>query len=242
MNERIVSFTREKLPHFFKYAKDKKDNQVVERNQSFVNKLDDVVPNPKINCRKLGLGKIDYTLMMSDPTIECRVAFTDKGKLIKEKTDPLIVKYCDFDRKYYFSVDAAISSEGDQLSSDKFAKRALKYKQMANEIKHELSQFGHDDKEVADILVKFLYGVKNAKNKTVLWMCYGDYIVENLERYFKPQMKAVQCVDCGEWFEVGIFDSATCRCDECSKEYKRELKRLKMQRYRERKRAVDPTL
>lgn len=236
----ISSFTKEKLPHFFVYAKDKCDDQVVACNESFVNKLERMIPNPKINCRKLGLGKIDYTLMMDNPDIECVAAFTDKGKLIKDETDPLIVKYCDFDREYYFSVDAAISSEDDQLATDRFAKKALRYRQMAAYIKTELSQFGYNDREVTDILVKFLYGMKNAKNKTVLWMCYGDYIVENLERYFKPQTKAVQCVDCGKWFDVGIFDSATERCCECAKEHKRELARLRKRRQRENQRHATP--
>lgn len=241
VNEKIVAFTKEKLPYFFKYAKGKNDSQVVERNQSFVNKLDTMIPNPKINGRKLGLGEIDYRLMMSNPNIDFTVAFNDKGKLIKEETDPLIVKYCEFDREYYFTVDAAISSDDEQQSSDRFAKKVMKYRQMSDKIKSELSQFGYSDREIADILVKFLYGIKNSKNKTVLWMCYGDYIVENLERIFKPQTKAVQCVDCGEWFEVNVFDSATCRCSNCVVEHKRELKRLKMQRYRDRKKNVDPT-
>lgn len=232
IDDEITVFTKERLPHFFKYAKDKNDSQIVEHNQSFVNKLDKMIPNPKINCRKLGLGKIDYTLMMSNPDIECKVAFTNNGKLVKEETDPLIVRYCDFDREYYFSVDAAISGEDEQQSTDRFAKKAMKYKQMSDRIKSELSQFGYSDSEVADILVKFLYGIKNSKNKTVLWICYGDYIVGNLERYFKPQTKVVQCVDCGEWFEVGIFDSATCRCDSCVVEHKRELARLRKKKQR----------
>lgn len=229
INEKITAFTNEKLPHFFKYAKDKNDGQIVECNESFVNKLDKIVPNPKISCKKLGLGKIDYTLMMSDPTIDVKVKYTDNGRLVKEETDPLIVKYCEFDREYYFSIDAAISSEDEQQSTDRFAKKVMKHKQMSDRIKHELSQFGYSDQEVADILVKFLYGKKTAKNKTVLWMCYGDYIVENLERYFKPQTKAIQCVDCGEWFNVGIFDSATERCSDCYKEYRKAY-------YREKKR------
>lgn len=235
VNDKIVSFTKERLPHFFKYAKGKGDSQIVERNKSFVNKLDDMIPNPKINSRRLGLGEIDYRLMMSNPDIEFDIAFNDKGRLIKEETDPLIVKYCEFDREYYFTVDAAISNDDDQQSNDRFAKKVMKYRQMSDKIKFELSQFGYSDSEIADILIKFLYGIKNSKNKTVLWMCYGDYIVENLERIFKPQTKAVQCVDCGEWFEVNVFDSATCRCSNCVVEHKRELARLRKQKQRNNK-------
>lgn len=198
-----------------------------------MNKLNKIIPNPRINCKKLGLGKIDHTLMMSNPDIECKVSFSDNGRLIKEDTDPIIVKYCEFDREYYLSMDAAILND-DSQSNDKFMKKSLKYEQITNMIKSELSQFGRSDEEIADILVKFLYGIKNGKNKTALWMCYGDYIVENLERIFKPQTKVIQCIDCGEWFEVSIFDSATDRCNKCYDEYRKQRK-LETQRERRRK-------
>lgn len=96
--ELITGFTKDPLPHFFVYAKDKKLHQVSDINNSLVNKLNDIIPNPRINCRKLGLDKIDYALMMRDVRTECRISFTDRGKIIKEETDPLIVKYCELNR------------------------------------------------------------------------------------------------------------------------------------------------
>lgn len=245
VKEIITSYTNENVPHFFKYAKDKDDDRVAIQNDSFVNKLDSKIANPRINCRKLGMGQIDYRFLMNDPDIECKVSFTDKGKLIKEDTDPLIVKYCELNKSHHFAIDSTLkfdnSFSAEVLSKSKL-RHDMKYRKVYDGIKEELSCFGYTDHEVADILVKFLYGIKQSKHKSALWLCYGDIIVENLERYFKPQTKAVKCVDCGEWFEVGIFDSATCRCNNCSVEHKRELKRLKMQRYRDRKKAVDPTL
>ena len=220
VNEMITAFTNELLPHFFKYAKDKTDSQVVDANLSFVNKLDKLIPNPRINCRKLGLCEIDCSLMMNDPWAKF------------DEDDPLIQKYKEFDREYYFSIDAAISSEDEQQSGDRFAKKVLKYNSMSEKIRNELSKFGYSEIEITDILVKYLYGKKNSKNKTVLWMCYGDYIVNNLERYFKPQTKVIQCEDCGEWFEVNIKDNESCRCFECAKEHKRELARLRKQKQR----------
>lgn len=245
IKELITNYTNENVPHFFKYAKDKDDDRVAKQNDSFVNKLDSKIINPRINCRKLGIGRIDYKFLMNDPDIECRVSFTDKGKLVKEETDPLIVKYCELNKLHHFAIDSTLkfdnSFSAEVLSKSKL-RHDMKYRKVYDEIKKELSCFGYTDYEVADILVKFLYGIKQSKHKSALWLCYGDIIVENLERYFKPQTKAVKCVDCGEWFEVGIFDSATCRCNDCSIEHKRELKRLKMQRYRDRKKIVDPTL
>ena len=214
INEKITAFTNQLLPHFFKYAKDKNDSQVIEANKSFVNKLEKLAPNPKISCKKLGLGEIDYMLLMDDPLIDF------------DENDPLIKKYCSFDREYYFTIDAAISGEDEQQAGDRFAKKVLKYKQMSERVRYELSQFGYSEKEVADILVRFLYGKKTNRNKTIFWICYGDYIVKNLERYYKHNVKTIQCVDCGEWFEVPRDKKhlKTCRCDECDIEYKSNLK------------------
>ena len=107
-----------------------------------------------------------------------------------------------------------------------------KYKKIINEVKYELSQYGYDDIEVTDILVKYLYGIKESKYKDLLWTCYGEYILDNLEKHLRYKTKVIQCVDCGEWFEVSIKDTKTCRCEECIVEHKRELARLRKQKQR----------
>ena len=235
VKELVTSFTKENVPHFFKFAKDKEEHQVSKLNNSFVNKLNKIIPNPRINCRSLGIGKIDYKLLMSNPDIECIVKFTDKGKLIKEKTDGLIVKYHELNKKHFLSLDSILKVEqtfSPDILMNSQLRQSLKYSSLINEIKTELSKFGYNDTEVADILVKYLYGIKESKHKLTLWLCYGDYIYENLSRHLKYQTKSIQCVDCGEWFNVGIKDNKTCRCSECNVEYKREQTRLRVQKYR----------
>lgn len=203
-------------------------------NNSFVNKLNKVIPNPRINCRRLGLGKIDYNLLMNNPYIECKVKL-DRGRLVEEETDPMIVKYCELNSNHHFSIDNVSNSDKSKSKND------LKYELVRNEMRNELSKFGYSDVEVADILIKFLYDVKNSRHKDALWLCYGDIIVENLERYFKPQTKAIQCVDCGEWIEVGIFDSKTDRCEDCYKEYRKNYYREKKREQRlKKKMSTDP--
>lgn len=233
----ITEFTKDLLPHFFIYAKDKKDNQVSDINASLVNKLNDIIPNPRINCRKLGLDKIDYKLMMHNAGAVCEVAFTDSGKIIKEKTDPLIVKYCELNKKYQFALNDAVKGfSSDDLSKSKM-RRDLKYKAISKHIIDELSAYGYSDVEIVDILVKYLYGIKNGKNKMALWLCYGNIVYDNLSRNVKPKTKEIQCVDCGKWFNVDIKDNETCRCDECYKEYRREYKRIKEKERRNRLRG-----
>lgn len=235
VRELVTSFTKENVPHFFKYAKDKEEHQIMELNNSFVNKLNNIIPNPRINCRGLGLKKIDYTLLMGNPNIECKVCFTDRGKLIKEETDPLIVKYCELNKKYGYVINNAAqvdkSFSTDVLKNSQI-RQNLRYKSIYDEVKLELSQFGHTESEIADILVKFLYGIKESKHKMVLWLCYGDYIYNNLSKHIKLQTKTIQCVDCGEWFNVNTKDNKTCRCDECNVEHKRNLTRLRVRRHR----------
>ena len=110
-------------------------------------------------------------------------------------------------------------------------KKNVLYKKIVNEVKYELSQFGYSEQEVSDILVKYLYGIKQSEYKDLLWTCYGEYIYDNLSRNIKVKYKEIQCVDCGKWFEVSVFDSAKCRCKECQKENEKNLRKIRNRRY-----------
>lgn len=236
----ITKYTKDPLPHFFIYAKDKKDHQVVGANSSLVNKLDGkigedyVIPKHNINLKNIGIGEIDYELLMNNPDIECKVAFTDNGRIIEEETDPLIVAYNKLNKQHRFILDNAMRID-KTFSVDTIRKSQLKYdlkyKKAVNEIKYELSQYGYDDGEIADILVKFLYGIKNSKHKTALWFCYGDEIFSNLEKNVKPQTREKQCVDCGEWFNVGKDNKRTIRCEECQLEQRERVVSKKNAKY-----------
>lgn len=236
IHQRIIAHTKLNVPYFFTYAKDKEDWQVCEANESFVNKLSGVIPNPRINCRGLKLGEIDYKLLMKNPDIDCEVAFTDKGKLIKEKTNPVIVKYCELNSKHHFQINNMAyvdeTFSGGVLIKSQIREN-LKYQNISKEVKTELSQFGYTESEITDILVKYLYGIKKSKHKVALWLCYGDYIYQNLQQHFKLQTKSIQCVDCGEWIEVSVKDNRTCRCAVCALEHKRELTKKRVQKHRQ---------
>lgn len=236
MNEEINSYTNQRLPHFFKYAKDKRDGQIVDVNDSFVNKLERMIPNPRINFRKLSIGPIDYTLMMHDPDIDVECSLTSNGRLIEEETNPVIVEYCRFDKRHYMSVDSTINLSNTN-KGESYMRMRSKNAKMVNEVRTALSRFGYDDVEIADILVKYLYGIRKSANKTMLWLAYGDVIYRNLSEKLRPQTKEVQCVDCGEWFEVPVNDGMSYRCESCEKERQRELSRIRMQNMRKRKQS-----
>ena len=233
IHDKITSFTNKKLPHFFTYAKDKTIDQVEDINNSLVNKLNSKIINPRINSRSVGLKPIDYTKLVSNPDIECRVVFNKNGKINEDLSDPMIVKYYELNQQYHFKVnmECAELTRGDLLSNTQY-KQDLFFKRIANEIRFELSQFGYSESEIVDILVKLLYYVKPSKHKSVLWFCYGKQIFENIEKNIKSKTKIVQCLDCGKWIEVALKDTKTCRCEDCSKEHQRELTRLRVQRHR----------
>ena len=125
-------------------------------------------------------------------------------------------------------MECAETTRGDLLNNTQY-KQDLFFRRIANEIRCELSQFGYNESEVVDILVKLLYYIKPSKHKSVLWFCYGKYIFENIKKNIKSKTKVIQCVDCGEWIEVDIKDNETCRCKECYVEYRKIY-------YREKKR------
>lgn len=236
MNEEINSYTNQRLPHFFKYAKDKKDRQIIDANDSFVNKLERVIPNPRINFRKLNVGQIDYTLMMHNPDIEVDCSLTSNGRIIEEETNPVIVEYCKFDKQHYMSVDSTINLSNTN-KSESYMRMQMKNSRMVDEVRIAISKFGYDEGEIVDILVKYLYGIRKSANKTMLWLAYGDVIYRNLSEKLRPQTKEVQCVDCGEWFEVPVNDGMSYRCESCEKERQRELSRIRMQNMRKRKQS-----
>lgn len=241
IKERIAFYTKENVPHFFKYAKDKEDHQVASVTQSFVNKLDELIPNPRISCKYIKsngkngrLEKPDYTLMMSNPDIEVKIVKTESGRLI-EGTNPVILKYIEKSKEFGQKISSVAVSKN--IPRDAICKTQIRadllYGNIAHDVKQELSQFGYSEIEIADILVKYLYGIKESKYKDLLWTCYGEHLYENLRRNKKLKIKVVQCIDCGEWFEVSNKDNKTCRCLSCYSEYRRNYYKENKRKNRE---------
>lgn len=219
INEQISKFTNAKLPAFFEYAKDKERSQVKGRNQSFVNKIYDRIPNKPINTRGMNLGKIDYKVMMENSNIIC-------SKEVSELYDELNKQY-----RYM------INMKDEYIDN-------LRY--VACKIRDEFSKFGYSDETITDMLVEYLYG-RDKRYKQLLWFCYGQYVVNNLKKNneaekelkeenrkikYKPT-KTIQCIDCGEWFEVDINNKRACRCNECQHQKQLEYQRISMKKSRQ---------
>lgn len=227
--QEIQRYTRMKLPYYFKFAKDKEDEQVEPINNCFVNKILSSIPSPRISCKytkdngkKGRLEKPDYRLLMSNPDLE-----------FNEAVKPVISKYKECAREY--GKKMSVKTENNlphEILTKTQIKQNFAYQQIIRNLKDELSKFGYSECEVSDILVKYLYDVKNSKSKDLLWLCYGDCLYKNLSKHIKPQFKEIQCIDCGEWFMVVNKDNRTNRCEKCYAEFRKNYYKINKRKQR----------
>ena len=195
--ENITYYTSHKLPAFFEYAKDKEKKQIEERNNSLVNQIYPRIPNKAINTRGVQFDKLDYRMLMSNRNVIC-------SKEVSSLYDKR-------NKEYHYMIDMK-----DEYTDN------LRY--LACSIRDEFSQFGYSDETIANMLVEYLYG-NNKRYKQLLWFCYGQYIVNNLENNLDVRKtKYIQCIDCGEWVEVDI-KSKSVRCNKCQLEENKRKKR-----------------
>ena len=145
----------------------------------------------------MNLGKIDYKVMMENSTIICS----------KEVSD----LYDKLNKQYRYMINM----------KDEYIDN-LRY--VACKIRDEFNKFGYSNETITDMLIEYLYG-RDKRYKQLLWFCYGQYIVNNLENNISvKKTKVIQCIDCGEWFEVDV-SSKRIRCDECFKLERKEHNR-----------------
>ena len=239
VTEQISYYTKSQVPHFFKYAKDKDNSQVATINNSIVNRLDNIIPNPRLNFRKLDVGKVDYRLLMKNPDIKFAITVNKNGQLIEKGTEPLVFDFCQKSHTYHFDLDRRkYSYEKDIEKLNAFKKKLQS--DIAKQTKEEMLKYGYSESDTADILIKYFYGFRSTtKHKTLLWNCYGDVIYENLisnlsnktKNKTAHKTKSIQCEDCGEWIEVSKYSNAK-RCVDCQNINNRIKKTLRQRKYR----------
>ncbi|MCO7126615.1 hypothetical protein NIE88_12655 [Sporolactobacillus shoreicorticis] len=195
-----------KLPHFFKYAKDKKESQMVRRNESTVNRIERLMKDPE--------GTKDKDKIYRNIAFRDSVPMYEYQKMISKNrrwNDEAAIKI----RKKY---DAANKQKLKSMPKDGEDHTA---KYFCNKLKNELIKTVEDNKKnysdvdaekyACDILVKYLYGDKKSKSKDTLWKMFGNQIVENIICYQKTHMK---CLRCGKEIEKNKNRKY---CDDCNK-------------------------
>jgi hypothetical protein len=187
MSKILTEYTRCKTPHFFIYAKDKTKNEVEKSNQSVVNRLEKIIPNPVIRFKSL--GQFDYKMLMSNSEVEL--------------DEDIINLYNELDVNSRF----LMSEHKDGVNN---------YTYIYNEIRDRLSELHNEVTYVTDVLIQYLYNHKKSNFKTTLWECFGDAIVENLKQNIVNKMSnMVQCEKCGDRIE--FTGNRKKYCDACAK-------------------------
>lgn len=198
MKKIITSYTKSKIPHFFIYAKDKDKGMVEAVNDSVVNKLEKLIPNPRINFKATNLGTFDYKMLMNNKKIELNQSIIDK--------------YTELDLKKRFMQIITIDNihSKDQVH-------------IYRDIHAEMMMVSNDSLYIVDVLIEYLYGSKNSSYKTTLWSSFGYIIVENIKRNLNYQHgeSQIQCEKCGK--RIIVLSNRTKYCESCWKEQQREL-------------------
>lgn len=196
MQEFLKQYTRKRLPYFFKYIPDKdKEEQKLEKiNKSVVNRLTNLVSNPRRTFEATNCGSFDYTLMLKDKNVKSNSIIAKK--IISDFT------YWNRNKKYI-------------TNRDEDSKNNAKN----NYIKKKCFLWTDDIEYVVDVLVKYYYFDSNSNNKRALWDIFGDIILARLNNNIDKN--TLVCEVCGKRIKVSITKRNK-YCEECAKIVKQE--------------------
>ncbi len=208
-NKLISDYTKNKVPHFFIYAKKKFKKEVEKRNGGVVDRLEIIIPNPNINFKAVGLNDFNHKMLMNDKTVDIK---TDEAKAI-------IDKYTELDLKKHFMI---VEKEGQDSDDTLY---------LYKDIRQQILELNNNINYVIDVLVEYLYRFKRSNYKTTLWSSFGDVIVDNLK--FNIAMDQVYCEECGDLIERTVGNKKYCK--DCQREKQREWDRkYQQQKYNSR--------
>ena len=174
----ISSFTKSKLPHFFRYAKGKKRNQVEPINNSTVNRIRKLVKRTRFNFDAQRLGMFDYRVLMSNPKVRIDEAVIDTfGEMC---------------------ANAKVRMFGGDNGNN--------YEYVYSMIRSDMFRMG-DPQKIVDMLVLQAFAIEPTRNKTVLWGCFGDIILENIRLNLEG---TVRCQKCGTRFTPSFESNKLC--------------------------------
>lgn len=196
VEENIAKYTKSKLPHFFQYAKEYKNEQTASKNDSFVNKLDNLFKYKRLNFRKL--PKFDYKVLMNNPQIEVDYE--------------MIERFNQLNKAFFYKLNYKIIQG---TSRDYY---------VIQELRNELANFNHSIVDTVDMLIKYMFDIRNTQYKSVLWLCYGSVILRNILRNIN--IREPYCMKCGKRMPpLALGESKHKYCEECAEENKKETQR-----------------
>ena len=187
----IQSYTKERVPDFFQYAKDKLPSQVEPPNNSTMNRIAAKILDPRVRFSK-SISKFDYRMLMN---LDYDFSISSENKVVKS--------YDNWNSKQYLFT---IEEEKHQKQEDIYM-----YQKIREKIIEECNE---NINYIVNTLVAYLYTVRQSSQKKALWACFGDVIVENLKRNIDGNSRV--CNICGKRFVPKRVDQTCCSC-ECAK-------------------------
>lgn len=169
VKEIISKYVNKKLPAFFKYAKDKKPEQLEPINDCIVNRIKTLYPENEFKLGFTDKRRFDYRMLMNNPNIE-----VDEDVL----------------RAYSDVVSTVKLKHGKEEISNSVA---------INDIVSVMQQFDYAQYEICDMLIKDMFKnhnvFKNDRRKEFFFHVYGDIVYENIQA--NKLKYGYVCVDCG---------------------------------------------
>lgn len=202
IDEIIKSYTKAKVPYFFQYAKDKESWQVEQINNSPMNRLCALVPSPKIKFNK-NLGKFDYRQLLSNPEFE-----------ITHDSYVVLAAYDYWNKRQFivFNTEDETHSNQEDLYMFKRIKENI------------IEETGYNLNFIVDSLVCYLYTMRTHSTKKLLWACFGQEIINNLQINVSKIGRI--CPICGGRFTPNVSNQATCSI-ECGKKMNVQKQRIR---------------
>lgn len=223
-----------RMPYFFQFAKDKDKTLVCD-------KIDLENENAKMStvnmiCEEIEKCNNTYKYDMSKVgTFNVTFLLSEGAKfknidLDTPKNKAFIEKYEEIDLNKNKRIIALKDKEDDQFAKDVFNV----YTVAKNDLLHYMRANGINEIDGVNILVKYLFKVKSNCKKTLLFNCFEDILLNNLQNNLKDKAYGY-CECCGEKFEKKTINSNQKYCDACAKEIKKEQNRLSYQRKKQKK-------
>lgn len=212
----IQSYNRQKTPYFFQYAKDKTPSQVSPKNNSCVNRIQDIIGNPKFDFQTKQLGKFNYKMLLYDKRIDTK----------SERAQNVIADFKSLIKQY----NLKLNDTGDEHDN---------YAYVVKKIKDELFRKYYDDRYVCDVLTKHYFYDKHTVRKKMFLICFSDVINENLRKNLDDNI--VFCQDCGEEVRANYKATETIRCSKCQEIKNKETKKARNRRYYEKNKTLAKT-
>lgn len=206
--KKYKKYSGKKVPHFFIYAKGKKEKQVEKITNNNINRITKIVKSNKIVFKDF-LGKYSYKNLINQNY--------ENYNIDEDSIQNIINLYRDIDmsnqrRLGYIDINSLDCDEREKFNIQ-IEYNSLKQRNMFVDFVKE------DINIIVNVLVKEL---KNEPNKDTLWKLFGDIIYENINNNLK-NTKICEC--CKERFEVEGVNDRNIYCENCRRENELEKKR-----------------